>query len=206
MNSPTFSTGLGTPPQSQPQVGEHWTQLRQRLLRHARLAVYEVALAEDLVQDCLIAVLERPEAHRGDASRTTWATAILKHKIADWYRSPQRRRMVQPEPAQDEGIDDALDALYDAQGGYVEPVPAWQQPEDQEAKRQMMTVLEQCLLRLPAQAGRVFVMREWLGFETTEICERLALTADNCRMILHRARMGLRQCMTCHGHSIRSVV
>jgi RNA polymerase sigma-70 factor, ECF subfamily len=38
-------------------------------------------------------------------------------------------------------------------------------------------------------------MREWLGFETTEICSRLSLNADNCRMILHRARMGMRECM-----------
>jgi RNA polymerase sigma-70 factor (ECF subfamily) len=48
------------------------------------------------------------------------------------------------------------------------------------------------------------MMREWQGFETSEICEQLGLTAENCRMIMHRARTGLRQCMTVHGHTARS--
>lgn len=204
MNSTPLSNSPSASPGVPPTLEDHWVQLRQRLLRHARLAVHEPALAEDLVQDSLIAVLERPDARRGDASLTTWATAILKHKIADWYRSPQRRT-VQAGPEEDDASGEAVNALYDAQGSYIEPVPAWQQPEGQEARRQMMSVLTLCLRHQPAQAGRVFMMREWLGFETPEICERLGLTADNCRMILHRARMGLRQCMTRQGHSSRSV-
>lgn len=195
----------GTPTGLQRMAEGRWVHLRQRLLRHARLAVSEPALAEDLVQDSLIAMLERPEAHRGDASQLTWATAILKHKIADWYRSPQRRRMVEAAPDDDGEAGQTDDTLYDAHGIYIEPVPAWQQPEGQEARRQVMSILEQCLRKLPAQTGRVFMMREWLGFETAEICERLGLTPDNCRMILHRARTGLRLCMTHHGHTSRSV-
>ena len=78
---------------------------------------------------------------------------------------------------------------------YAEPVPAWQQPENRTEQRQMMTVLERCVSCLPRQTGNVFMMREWLGFETAEICERVGVSADNCRMILHRARMALRDCM-----------
>lgn len=59
----------------------------------------------------------------------------------------------------------------------------------------MMTALERCLGRLPRQTGRVFMTREWLGFDTAEICERVGVSAENCRTILHRARMGLRTCM-----------
>lgn len=167
--------------------------LRARLLRHARFAVYDASLAEDLVQDTLLAVVEQYGKHRGEASLVTWAMAILKHKVADWYRSPGRR-MVQF-PPDDDSQGDAIDALYDASGAYADPVPAWQQPENQEEQRQMMTVLERCVGRLPNQTGRVFMMREWLGFETAEICDRLGVTAENSRTILHRARMGLRECM-----------
>lgn len=168
--------------------------LRARLLRHARFAVHDDSLAEDLVQDTLIAVFEQHTKRRGDASLATWATAILKNKVADWYRSPTRRRVVQFN-ADDGKLDDAIDALYDADGSYAEPVPAWQQPENRTEQRQMMTVLERCVSCLPRQTGNVFMMREWLGFDTAEICERLGVSADNCRMILHRARMGLRECM-----------
>lgn len=168
--------------------------LRVRLLRHARFAVHDDSLAEDLVQDTLISVFEQHTKRRGDASLVTWATAILKNKVADWYRSPTRKRMVQFN-ADDDKLDDAIDALYDADGAYAEPVPAWQQPDNRTEQRQMMTVLERCVSCLPRQTGNVFMMREWLGFETAEICDRVGVSADNCRMILHRARMALRDCM-----------
>lgn len=179
-----------------------WAALRQRLIRHARMVVHEPALAEDLAQATLVSVLEDPGSRRGEASLTTWATAILKHKIADWYRSPHQRR--RKYNASDEDDVNPTDGLFDEQGSYLEPVPVWQQPDGREAQRQIMSTLEGCLRRLPPQTGRVFMMREWLGFETSEICEQLGLTAENCRTILHRARMGLRQCMTAQGHTARS--
>jgi RNA polymerase sigma-70 factor (ECF subfamily) len=168
--------------------------LRQRLVRHARLSVSDEGLAEDLVQETLVAVVEQFSKHRGEATLRTWATAILKNKVADWYRSPDRRRIVELTTT-DESLEETVDALYRADGRYVGPVPGWQQPENREEQRQMMTVLERCLGDLPRQTGRVFMMREWLGFETGEICQRLGLSADNCRTILHRARTALRVCM-----------
>ena len=181
------------------QVSDLATQLpalRQRLLRQARFAVYDAALAEDLVQETLLAVFEQSSSHQGQASLTTWATAILKNKVADWYRSPNRKRFVQQsDESDDTELSDGLEALYDATGHYVEQVPKWQQPENHLEQRQMFTILEQCASRLPRQTGRVFMMREWLGFETSEICTRLEISADNCRTTLHRARMGMRECM-----------
>lgn len=168
--------------------------LRKRLFRHARFAVSDEGIAEDLVQEALIAVVEQHGRHRGDASLSTWATAILKNKVADWYRSPARRHTVLYRH-DDQVLQAGIDALYDDDGAYVDPVPAWQQPENREEQRQMMSVLERCVGCLPQQTGRVFMMREWLGFETHEICERLGVSAVNCRMILHRARMALRACM-----------
>lgn len=177
-----------------PDLSTQLPALRQRLLRHARFVLHDASLAEDLVQDTLVAVLEQHERHRGAATLVTWATAILKNKVADWYRSPARRRMVQL-GADDTTLDDAIDAMYDAQGSYAEPVPVWQQPDGQMERGQLMTVLERCMSHLPRQTGRVFMMREWLGFETVEICERVGVSAENCRTLLHRARMGLRVCM-----------
>jgi RNA polymerase sigma-70 factor (ECF subfamily) len=182
-----------------------WGPLRQRLLRHARVVVHEAALAEDLVQETLMAIFENPKAHNGQAALTTWAIAILKNKVADWYRSPHQRRRVHVKEDDAESSDDATESLFNAQGSRIEPVPAWEQPEGREAQRQMMTVMEGCLRRLPAQASKVFMMREWLGFESTEISERLGLSSDNTRTILHRARTGLRQCMSSQGHASGSV-
>ena len=181
-------------PATGPSLEAQLPALRQRLMRHARFAVHDHSLAEDLVQDTLIAVMEQHVRRRGDASLVTWATAILKNKVADWYRSPLRKRVVQLD-ADDDQLEQGADALYDASGAYVDPVPTWQQPENREEQRQMMTVLDRCVGSLPVQTGRVFMMREWLGFEPAEICERAAISAENCRTILHRARTSLRVCM-----------
>ncbi len=168
--------------------------LRTRLLRHARFALHDDSLAEDLVQDTLITVIEQHTRRRGESTLLTWAMAILKNKVADWYRSPQRRRMVQFK-ADDDTLGEAVDGLYNGEGAYAEAIPPWQQPDNRTEQRQMMTVLERCLSHLPRQTGRVFMMREWLGFETPEICQRVGVSAENCRTILHRARMALRGCM-----------
>lgn len=168
--------------------------LRMRLLRHAKFALSDEGLAEDLVQDTLIVAMEKFRDRRGDASLTTWATAILKNRIADWYRSPAQRRTVELDRDDDE-LGRSLEAQYDVHGAYADAVPAWQQPDNSMEQRQMMTVLEKCVGCLPRQTGRIFMMREWLGFETAEICERANISAANCRTILHRARMVLRGCM-----------
>ncbi len=167
--------------------------LRAHLLRHARHAVHDAALAEDLVQETLIVVMQKHETRRGESTLRTWAIAILKHKVADWYRSPDRRRLMQLDDS--DALADGVEALYDGVGGYHEPVAAWQQPDGQVERKQMMQVLDACMTCLPEQTRRVFMMREWLGFETQEICEQLGVKADNCRVILHRARLALRRCM-----------
>lgn len=175
-------------------------QLRQCLMRQARVAVAQPALAEDLVQVTLLVVFEQATSYRGQASLTTWASTILKNKVADWYRSPQRKYFVeqaneQPNEQADHELGEAVEALYQADGHYVEKVPHWQQPDNSLEQRQMRAVLQHCVDCLPRQTARVFMMREWLGFETAEICTRLCINAENCRTILHRARMALRECM-----------
>jgi RNA polymerase sigma-70 factor, ECF subfamily len=169
--------------------------LRRRLLRQARLAVHDSAHAEDLVQDTLIAVVQQWPEFRGDAALSTWAISILRHKVADWYRSPLARREVQMPNGEGDAIDAALADQFDDSGHWREAVPAWQQPEHQAERKQLMQTLDSCLSCLPAQTRRVFMMREWLGFESDEIREQLGLSADNVRTILHRARLSLRACL-----------
>lgn len=110
----------------------------------------------------------------------TWATAILKNKIADWYRSPVSKRMVQF-TAEDGTLDDAIDALYNANGEYAQPVPAWQQPDNRTEQRQMMTVLERCVEHLPRQAGRnVFSWTNFLFCSSASHSARVFSTAASC--------------------------
>jgi RNA polymerase sigma-70 factor (ECF subfamily) len=49
--------------------------------------------------------------------------------------------------------------------------------------------------KLPANLSRIFMMREWLGLETAEICKELGVSSTNSFVLLFRARMRLRECL-----------
>jgi RNA polymerase sigma-70 factor (ECF subfamily) len=99
------------------------------------------------------------------------------------------------EPLDEQSMDDALDALFQADGHWQDAPQPWQQPEKALEQSQFFEQLQVCVNRLPPKVGRVFMMREWLEHETEAICEELGITANNCGVMLYRARMQLRECL-----------
>ena len=167
--------------------------LRPYLLRYATLQLRDAAAAEDAVQDALLAALAAEAGFAGRSNLRTWLTGILKHKIVDTIRRQSRDR---PAPGPEAGGDDAeFDALFDQRGHWEEAPDAWQQPEGSLQQKQFLAALEACLRDLPERTARVFMMREHLGLETSEICKVLGITATHCWVMLHRARMSLRLCL-----------
>lgn len=167
--------------------------LRPQLVRFAQLQLRNEALAEDAVQDALMAVLEKPDGFRGQSSLRTYVTGILKFKIIDTLRLASRERQV--DTADDQSENDAIDALFVADGHTRDMPRQWGDPDRTLEQKDFFRVLEACLDKLPAQAARVFMMREWLELETDEICKELAISASNLWVILYRARLRLRECL-----------
>lgn len=167
--------------------------LHKPLLCFAKLQLRNDSIAEDVVSETMLAILEKPESFEGRSSLRTYATGILKFKIIDVLR--RRGREVHIEPMNEESMDDALDALFLQDGHWREPPPAWQQPERALEQSQFFEAIQVCVDRLPPRLGRVFMMREWLERETDDICLELGITANNCGVMLYRARMQLRQCL-----------
>jgi RNA polymerase sigma-70 factor (ECF subfamily) len=169
------------------------SELHRPLLRFARLQLRDEAAAEDAVSATLLAILEKPDAFQGGSSLRTYATAILKHKVVDQIRRSSREVAI--ETQEEQSIDEALDVLFDATGHWCDKPRAWAEPEQALENAQMMKALERCLEGLPARLARVFMMREWLEKETDEVCDELGITANNCHVMLYRARMLLRACL-----------
>ncbi|MEI7444096.1 MAG: sigma-70 family RNA polymerase sigma factor [Burkholderiales bacterium] len=167
--------------------------LRRPLLKFARLQLRDDALAEDVVSETMLALLERPQAFEQRSSLQTYATGILKHKIIDTVR--RRRREMSYDENEETSAADAIDALFHADGHWVEPPQPWASPERSLEQRQFFDVLQVCVERLPARLSRVFMMREWLELEPVEICAELEITDGNLRIMLYRARMQLRECL-----------
>ena len=164
---------------------------RRYLMRIAQLQLRDGDLAQDVVQDTLVAALTGAAGFDGRSSLKTWLTGILKHKIVDAIRRKQKA------PVPLAALDD-VDALFRPNGAWDAPPADWGDPEAALNQREFFDVMEFCLEKLPPQTGRVFVMREVMGLESEEICKELAITANNLWVILYRARMALRACLEKH--------
>jgi len=166
---------------------------RRYLLRVATLQLRDSALAEDVVQDTLVAAIQGEKSFSGKSSLRTWLTGILKHKVIDAIR--QKTRLPVLATIEDECRVDDFDALFDETGHWENPPADWGNPESQLSEQQFFEVMQQCLEKLPPNTARVFVMREVMELETDEICMQLTITSNNLWVILHRARLALRQCL-----------
>jgi RNA polymerase sigma-70 factor (ECF subfamily) len=169
---------------------------RDYLLRVARLQLRDADLAEDVVQETLVAALSG-SGFSGKSSLRTWLTGILKHKIVDAIRRKQREpQAVAAFGNLDSELDiDDFDALFSEQGDWDAPPADWGNPEASLNRRQFFDMMDFCLEKLPPNTARVFMMREVMELETDEICKELTITANNLWVILYRARMALRQCL-----------
>jgi RNA polymerase sigma-70 factor (ECF subfamily) len=167
--------------------------LHKPLLRFAQLQLRNESLAEDVVSETLLAILEKPDNFEGRSSLRTYATGILKFKIIDVLR--KQGREVAIEIQDEQSVDDVIDALFLADGHYRDPPPAWQQPERALEQSQFFAALRGCVEGLPPRLSRVFMMREWLEQDMEDICAELGVTANNAGVMLYRARMQLRECL-----------
>ncbi|MFY9329249.1 MAG: sigma-70 family RNA polymerase sigma factor [Georgfuchsia sp.] len=168
-------------------------RLRPMLLRFARLQLRDEAAAEDAVQECLLAALTGEQQFAGKSSLRTWLTAILRNKIVDQIRRRAREPSLQA--IDDDGEERDFDALFRADGHWAEPLSDWGDPQRTLENKRFYDVFEACVEILPAKTARVFMMREFLGLETDEICKELAISTTNCWVVLYRARMRLRECL-----------
>ena len=167
---------------------------RRYLLRVAELQLRDSDLAEDVVQETLVAALAAREGFSGRSSVKTWMTGILKHNIVDAIRQKQRQPVISASFDEETDLEE-FDPLFKDNGAWEAPPAEWGDPENALSRREFMDVMELCLERLPANTARVFIMREVMELETDEICKELTITANNLWVILYRARMTLRHCL-----------
>jgi RNA polymerase sigma-70 factor, ECF subfamily len=177
--------------------GEALVAIRRDMLRFAQLQLRDSHAAEDVVQEAIEAALKNATTFAGGSTLKTWVFAILKNKIIDHVRQRDRSVAISALVEESDDWDQKLDELFTARGFWKEGMrPAsWPDPAQSLESAQFWTVFELCLDRLPRQTARVFMMREFLGFESSEICDQVGLTTTNCHVILHRARMRLRECL-----------
>ncbi|HEY8970228.1 MAG TPA: sigma factor-like helix-turn-helix DNA-binding protein, partial [Puia sp.] len=66
---------------------------------------------------------------------------------------------------------------------------------DPTLRKELASILEKCLQRLPALWQAIFSMKHMDEMKTEAICKELKVTPSNYWVILHRAKVNLRACV-----------
>ncbi|HYE37358.1 sigma-70 family RNA polymerase sigma factor [Methylocaldum sp.] len=166
------------------------------LYRYALFRIHDEQLAEDLVQETLLAALKASERYTGNASEKTWLIGILKHKIIDLFRKSSHETA---ENVDDEAIYQSMEACFDEQGHWQIDIGKWSRPEKALEQEQFWRVLSDCVERMPPRLARLFVLREIEGMESDEVLEIMQVsTTNNLWVMLSRMRLQLRNCLDVH--------
>lgn len=168
------------------------------LFRFALFRLRDASLAEDIVQETLLAALQTYQAFEGRGSERTWLTGILKHKIIDHYRRASRETPV----SQFEGEGFEHEELFRREGKWKDHFDPARAPVDWQAnpaellqQNEFWQVFKQCLAPLPERIANAFTLREVEGHSSEEICEILSVSTNNLWVMLYRARAHLRRCL-----------
>jgi len=162
------------------------------LYRYALSRVQDPATAEDLVQETFLAALRAQAGFRGQSSERTWLTGILKHKVIDHIRRKSRER-----PVNDiEASVDSLDERFDDKGHWrVGPAKWTVNPRKLLEQKEFWTVFYSCLSKLSDRLAQALVLREMDGLSSDEIRKIFNTSETNTYVLLHRARMRMRDCL-----------
>jgi RNA polymerase sigma-70 factor, ECF subfamily len=163
------------------------------LYRYALIRVRRPEVAEDLVQETLLAAVRTRAKFRGSSSERSWLYGILKNKIFDYFRKlAQEVSFTDLEFLEDEMSHKFIDQAWNHALGPTEWKPG---PEAALDRKEFWDTFGSCLHKLPPRVADVFMLREMDQMDTTQICEMLRISQSNLWVMLHRARMALRECL-----------
>ena len=172
------------------------TRYHASLKRVARAYVSTDAVAEDVVQETWLAVIEGLDRFEQRASLKTWLFHILANKAKT--RGVRERRMVpfaSLATADDEPAvpPDRFQRDGDAwPGHWAAPPRPWEDPERRLASLEARAYLRAAIAALPATQQAVLTLRDVEGLDAEEVCGLLDVSAGNQRVLLHRARAKVR--------------
>lgn len=154
------------------------------LLRGALALGFQSADAEELVQDTFVAFLEGLDRFEGRSQLRTYLYGILYHKGAALLR--KRRREIATED-----IEAVWEAQFDAKGHWLAGHPGG--PEQAVLSKEIAAFVARCAEALTPNQRMAFHLREVEGREAEEVCNILGVSGTNLRVLMHRARLQLRE-------------
>jgi RNA polymerase sigma-70 factor, ECF subfamily len=176
--------------------------------RIARVYVGNGAIADEVVQETWLGVLEGIDRFEGRASLKTWLFRILMN-IAQRRAKQERRSVPLSSLAHEEQSGPSVeperflgpDSRWPGHWASF-PQPWNDLPEDRLLSQETLTVVRRSIDTLPPNQRTVIDLRDVHGWTSSEVCDLLEISEANQRVLLHRARSKVRQALDGHLTSI----
>lgn len=159
------------------------------LLSFAMSKLKDIDLAKDLVQDTLLSAITKLDTFEQRSKLRTWLTSILNRKIIDHWRKAETRYT---DPVSSFFSQDKKSGHWlESQGNNktLETI------EDEISKEETNMELTQCLDKLPEKWRGIVASKYLEEKDSEEICKEFDITPSNLWVIIHRAKLVLRDCL-----------
>lgn len=168
------------------------------MLRVARLYVSSQAVAEEVVQDAWVGVLNGIGRFEGRSSLKTWIFRILTNNAKTRGQREARTLPVSSLAGEDFAVDPERFLGDDTRfpGHWAAPPRRWDdEPERRLLADEALRVVEGAIAELPPLQAAVITMRDVDGLDAQEVCNALGISETNGRVLLHRARSKVRRAL-----------
>jgi RNA polymerase sigma-70 factor (ECF subfamily) len=173
---------------------ERWSGM---MLRLALSYVESRAVAEEVVQDAWLTVLQSLDRFERRSAFRTWVLGIVVNLARSRGRAERRSVALASESSR--AVDDSMRFLPPDHPRWphhwaTEPV-AWRTPEEDLLAAETRNVILGAIDSLPAAQREVLVLRDLEGLAGADVCNILGLTDTHQRVLLHRARSRVRNAL-----------
>jgi RNA polymerase sigma-70 factor, ECF subfamily len=172
------------------------------LVRLAQQYVPSRAVAEEVVQETWLAVIQGIDRFEQRSTLKTWLFRILVN-IARAHGVKENRSIpfaaaadIEDEPA----VDPRRFRRFGlrGRGQWKQPPHPWSEPEQRALDAETLDTIRGAVERLPPGQREVLTMRDLLGWSAVEVCDALEVSDANQRVLLHRARSKVRTVLERH--------
>jgi RNA polymerase sigma-70 factor, ECF subfamily len=173
------------------------------LLRLAMIFVPSQAVAEEVVQETWMGVLQGLDRFEGRSSLKTWIFRILTNRAKT--RAQREGRSV-PFSSLPEFTTDAFEPAVEPErfmgpdqqwpGHWVSFPRSWDElPDERILSQETMACIQEAIDTLPTGQREVITLRDIDGCSSNEACDLLGVSEVNQRVLLHRARSKVRRAL-----------
>lgn len=173
---------------------EKWLHLYGDLLYQYTLPrVNDSAVAEDLVQETFLSALKGIDGFKGEASEKNWLFTILKNKIIDHYRKKATEQSVMSKP----DLQGSEEDWFNDEGRWNEKTKpkSWHTSDNPTERKEIQKIINICKDHLKTLQQHVFILKYLEDMDSNEICKVLNISSSNYWVLIHRARLQMRDCV-----------